>query len=913
MTVERSLALYRRMLHLLPGKFRSENGEERERLFAEALVEARANAPFATLRAWCSASWDITAAAMLSRFVQESRYSANSAPGPANDRGPIHQPPQSKDSLVFESLIADVWGTIRSLRKSPGFSIIAIVTLGLGVGATTLVFTVVHSVLLKPLPYENPEQLVNVWNNLVEERQDLPAVHSADFRDYQEMSETFQEFAAASGAGQVGLSGVLTGNGRPLHVDLSPVTHNFFSLLGVDPVLGRHFTEDEEAFNGPKVAIISHGLWQSRFGGDADVAGRTMELDGQSFEIVGVLPQEFRLLLPSEAFLVKPADVWVPLQLDMNNQPPRNWTALTVFGRLQPTVTLAQAQVEMDRIAAELRATHPEHAGSGIQIRLVPLQHDIVKQSSGALLTLFGAVGFVLLIACANVAHLLLLRGNARQRELAMRTALGATRNRIARQMFTESVVLALLGAGLGLLLTIGGLDLLTVLQPPNLPRLDEIAISGPVLGFTLLASLVTAVVFGLAPALHASKTSMSQLLKEGGRSGSTGGAGRARNLLMIAEVALSVVLLVGTGLMIRSFSALQDVRPGFRPEPVLSFGLSLPRRDYPTGVEVSAFYRSLEASFAAMPGVEAVGAGSKLPLTGSGPLWPYAYDDETSEHFNLSADGRSITPGYFEAMGTRLIAGRFFDGQDIRDNQRVVIVDEMLATRAWPDEDPIGQQLELFSNGQFSTVVGVVEHTRVYDLTRDVREHVYVPHGQHQARNMSLVVKATRDPVALAGSVRDQVWALDSNLPVNDLRPMREYVSDAAASARFMLLLMSVFGGVALVLASVGIYGVISYAVRQRSHEFGVRMALGASPNGLVKSVVSEGARLLGVSIVLGMGASALVSRSLRSMLFGVSPTDVATYALVAVVLWGVALLACYLPARRSARVDPVTTLRSE
>jgi len=597
----------------------------------------------------------------------------------------------------------------------------------------------------------------------------------------------------------------------------------------------------------------------------------------------------------------------------MDNLRPRNWTSLTVFGRLESKVTLAQAQVEMERIAAELQATHPAHAGSGMQIRLVPLQHDIVKQSRGALLTLFGAVGFVLLIACANVAHLLLLRGNSRQRELAMRTALGASRGRIARQVFTESLVLAVLGAGLGLLLTVGGLDLLRVLQPPNLPRLSEVAISGPVLGFTMLASLITALVFGLAPALHASKTSMGQLLKEGGRTGITGGAARARSLLMIGEVALSVVLLVGTGLMIRSFAALQDVDPGFQSESVLPFSISLPRGDYPGGVEIDEFYQSLEERFGAMPGVETVGAVSQLPLTGSGPLWPYAYDEETSASFNLSADGRAVTSGYFEAMGTTLMAGRFFDRQDTQDNQPVVIVEEMLAKRAWPGEDPIGQQIEAFNVGHFVTVVGVVEHTRVYDLTQDVREHIYLPHSQAPFRTMSVVVKTSSDPLTLASTARDQVWAIDSNIPVNDMRQFGDYVADAMGSTRFMLLLMSLFGGLALVLASVGIYGVISYAVRQRSHEFGVRMALGASPKGLVKSVLYQGARLLAVSILLGIGVSVLLSRSLTGMLFGFSPTDVSTYALVSVVLAAVALLACYLPARRSARIDPVATLRAD
>jgi predicted permease len=694
---------------------------------------------------------------------------------------------------VFESLVSDLGFALRSLRKSPGFATVALLTIGLGIGATTLVFSVVHSVLLRPLPYQDSHRLVNVWNDLIEERQFLPAVHPEDFRDYQRMSDTFEEFAAASGAGQVGMAGVLTSDGPPLAVDLSPVTYNFFDLLGVRPVLGRAFTEEEEAFNGPRVAVVSHELWQLRFGGDSSLVGRAIELDGSLFTVVGILPQGFRLLLPEEAFLVKHSDIWVPLQINYEDLPPRNWTWLTVLGRLREGVTLARAQSEMDQIAEELRATYPAHAGSGMQIRLVPFQHDIVKETRLALLTLFGAVGFVLLIACANVAHLLLLRGSARRRELAMRAALGASRGRIARQVFTESVVLGLLGAAVGLVFTTSGLSLLSALQPPNLPRLDEIGINGTVLAFVVGSSLITAIIFGLMPALEASRADVNELLKDGGRVGRSVGAMRVRNVLVIGEIAFSLVLLVATGLMIRTFVALQEVQPGYEPHGVLAFNISLPRVGYGDPQLARGFYTELEGRIRGLPGVEAVGSVSKLPLTGSGVLWPYAYDEKTAASFDLSADGRITTPGYFDAMGTRLVTGRLFTEEDHAEGRRVVIVEEMLAQRAWPGEDPIGKQLQLSRQGEnrFATVIGVVEHTRVYDLTRDVREHIYVPHGQRSSRNMSVVMQASVDPLALASLVREAVWAVDANVPVNELRPMSAYVGDAMPDTRFTSLLL--------------------------------------------------------------------------------------------------------------------------
>ena len=910
MTYETSVSIYRKLLRILPNDFRWRHGPEMEQVFIEALGDAVLRPRLlGTPRVWLSAIHDVFVIAVESRWPRSAKATGVS---PSDDCD-VQRP--TKGDPVIPSALSSLRYTLRSLLRTPGFASIAVLTIGLGIGTTTLVFSVVYNVLLRPLPYDEPDRLVNVWNDLIEERQFLPAVHAADFRDYQRMSETFQEFAAGSGGGQVGVSGVLTGGGSPMHVDVSSITFNFFSLLGVDPMLGRHFTPEEEAFNGPKVAIMSHELWSSRYGSDPNLVGSSIELDGIPFTVTGILPRGFRLLLPNEAFLIKHAEIWVPLQRNYARLPPRNWTAFTVLGRLKPDVTLEQAQAEMDRIAEELRATHQAHATSGMQIRLVPFQQDIVKAARPALLTLFGAVGFVMLIACANVAHLMLLRGASRQRELAVRTALGARRSTIVGQVFSESLVLGVLGAAFGLLITQGGLAVLTALQPQNLPRLSELGLNGAVLGFAAAAAIMTAVIFGLAPAFHAARTEVTDVLKEGGRSGRSTGAARLRNLLVVGEVAVSLVLLVGTGLMIRSFQALQQVQPGFDSQRTMTFALSLPRQTYPGGAELRNFVTELHTRLEALPGVESVGAVSQLPLTGTGPLWPYSYDEETAEHFNLSADGRIVSAGYFAAMGTQLVSGRFFDERDNTQGQPVAIVEEMLARRAWPDEDPIGQQLQLGfgRNRFFATVIGVVEHTRVYDLTRDVREHVYLPHGQRSGRTMSFAVRSSSDQLSLASGIRNEVWAIDADLPVNDLRPMQAYVKDAMAESRLTLVVMTGFGILALVLASIGIYGVISYAIDQRTREFGIRLALGASPQGLVRSVLADGARLVSISIGVGIVASLALTRSMQGLLFGVSPTDPWTYAVVSLVLFGVAVLACYVPARRTSGTDPVTVLNAD
>ncbi len=805
----------------------------------------------------------------------------------------------------------------RALRRTPGFTAAAVAALALGIGATTAIFTVVNGVLLRPLQYQSPERLANIWNDLGEGAQSLPAVSPLDFRDYQRRSRTFESFAAASEADVANLRGNLTGDGEPERVDLVTVTANFFPLLGVRPALGRQFLPEEEVLNGPHVVLLSHRLWRRRYGGDPALVGKTIQVDGVAHEVVGVLPSDFRLQLPTEAFQVTDADVWVPIQFDYGQPLPRNLTFFTVFGRLAPGVTFAQAQAEMDLMAEQFRAEFKEHAASNLRIRAVPLHYDVVKHARPTLLVLLGAVGLVLLIACANVANLLLVRGTTRQAEFALRTALGASRAAMVRQVLTESLLLALAGGVLGLGLTVAALAVLRSLHPANLPRLADIQLDATVLGFAAAICAATAVLFGLLPALRAANTDPQQHLQAAGRGGSAGDRRRARNLLIVAEVALSVVLLVGAGLLIRSFLALQQVNPGFDASDVLTFELSMPSGRYPGGKARRAFYRDLTGRLEALPGVISVGMISQLPLTGSGPLSPFAYDEETARNFeSVTADGRNISPGYFKAMNSRLLAGRTFTDLDSVGTPPVIIIDETLARLAWPGENAVGKQLQLQPTGTpngFAEVVGVVEHMRLHDLTRDFLHQIYYPIGQNTPWVMTFVVEGSVEPASLAASVRRVVEAMDPDLPVNRLAPMDDYLSEGRAQARFSLVLMTVLGGVALLLTAVGVFGVISYSVTQRTREFGIRLALGEDPARTRRGVVMGGMRLVLVSIAIGLAASLVVTRLIAGLLYEVKPADPLTFTGIGLLLSVVALLACYFPALRATRVDPIVALRSE
>ena len=817
----------------------------------------------------------------------------------------------------MHALLQDLRYAARALRRAPGFTAAAVLTLALGIGATTTIFTVVNGVLLRSLPYAHAERIMNIWNDFGENAQSLPAVSPLDFRDYQRRSRTFESFAAASAGRVVGLSGNLTGAGEPQRVELATVTANFFPLFGVTPQQGRNFLPDEEVPNGPDVVMLSDRLWRSRYGADPRVVGSTIQLDGVAHSVIGVLPRNFRLALPAEAFLITDAEMWAPLQFDYSKAPPRNYTFFTVFGRLKPDVTLAQAQAELTGIALQFRKEFPEHAGTQVRIRAVPLQEDVVKHARPALLILLGAVGLVLVIACANVAHLLLVRATVRESEFALRTALGASRWAVVRQLLTESALLAAAGGGLGLMITTGALGLLRALHPSNLPRLGEIDVDGRVLVFTAITCLATTLAFGLAPALQSARQDPQRSLQAGGRSGTSAARHRLRNALIVGEVALSVVLLIGAGLLVRSFLSLQQVRPGFDASDVLSFRLALPASRYPTPPTRLTFMRELERVMSAVPGVRKVGITSQLPLTGSGSLSPYAFDEATARNWeSVTADGRTVSRDYFSAMNTRLLAGRAFTWEDGVDGPAVIVVDETLARQAWPGQSAVGKQLQLGPTGEANNkaeVIGVVEHERSHDLTRAVRPQIYYPMGQFPPPVVDVVVETGVAPMALAEAATLAIHGLDKDLAVTRVAPMAFYMSESMAQARFSLLLMATLGGIALVLAAVGIFGVIAYTVTLRTREFGIRIALGEDPAYTRRSVVLRSMRLVLVSIAIGLTASLGLARLLASQLYGVSPSDPLTFAAIAALLALTALVASYLPARRATRVDPIAALRAE
>jgi putative ABC transport system permease protein len=823
----------------------------------------------------------------------------------------------------METLWQDLRFSVRMLLKNPGFTVVAVLTLALGIGANTAIFGVINGVLLRPLPYKDPSRLVIVWNDYGDSGQSLPAVSPPDYQDYVHRSQLFEEFGGTTGGGaQTLILGNSTGEEVPEKIDARFVTGNLFTMLGVRPILGRNFTPDEDVFNGPNVVMLSYEFWQKRYAGDPNIVGKTMKLNLQAVTIVGVLAPDFHLLLPAEAFFTKEADIWRPSQLNYE-QFPRNLTILLAMGRLRQNVTLAQAQSEMDRIAAQLRAENEVHKTSGMRIRLVPLRDDVVKGVRLSLVVLMAAVGFVLLIACGNVANLLLARASTRQKEIAIRAALGAGRRRIVRQVLTEAVLLSLLGGAFGVLLAFWGTELLLALRPANLPRLQDVHMDGTVLLFCFGACIFTGILFGMAQALPTIWWNVVDFLKEGTKGAGSSGRHPVRKILVIAEVAMSMILLLGAGLLIRTFFLLERVRPGFDPTNVMTFQIQTTFQRYKTFADVARFYQQVEERIAALPGVQAVGAVARPPLTGSGPQTPYAYNAETEQKWeSISADWRPVTPGYFPAIGARLAAGRFFTRTDDSEHPRVVIVDETLAQQAWPNENPIGKRLQIISFHDFTSptidrvyaeVVGVVQHPRIHDLSRAVRPQIYTSEYQSSFPGMTLMVKTSGKIPGLEKQIEDVVHSMDRGIPVHDVRPMDAYVSDVMAPRRFSLIMVLIFGAIALLLASIGLYGVIAYSVTQRTHEMGIRMALGASPRDIRKLVVGQGLAVAVPGIVIGLIGGLVLMRLMSDLLFGVSATDLPTYAGGAAVIALVSMLACYVPARRASKMHPMTALRYE
>ncbi len=824
----------------------------------------------------------------------------------------------------MNALLQDLRYGARRLARSPGFTAVAALTLALGIGANTAIFSVVDAVLLRPMPYGDPERLVLVWDRMERSAIERAPVSAPDLADFRRLAKGFAGFAATNNVSEV----ALTGDGPPEQIKVANVTGNFFDVLGVAPRLGRGFEPADdapippEAFSGlpeafPSTAmLLTDGLWRRRFGGDPAVVGKAVWLNGQPMTVVGVLPPGYELLMPPDAGMPTDVDAYSPLRIDLASGPRDNqW--LRVIARLAPGTTLAAAQAEMDSIAARHREEHAFHANMGIDVEVRPMRGDVVHHVRPALVALLGAVGFVLLIACANVANLLLARSAVRRREMAVRAALGAGRGRLFRQVLSEGVLLAVPAALLGLGLAWIGVRLLLALRPPDLPRLDEVGLDPRVLAFTLAAAVAAALLATLAPALSASLERPGSALAERGGDGLGGGGRlRLRGVLVVTEVALSLVLLIGAGLMLRSFLELARVRPGFDPAGALTYKLSLPFPDYPNPEARTRFFQKLEERMAAEPGVEAVGAVFPMPLGGRFWTGPYGRAADPEERWNeQEADFRVITPGYFDALGIRLLAGRALAAGDLDERRAVAVIDAGLAARLWPDGGAVGERLgiDLFGEKVLLEVVGMVEPVRHAGITEPPRETIYLPLHFMPWSPMTVAVRTAADPETLAGPVRAGVRALDPGLPVYALRPLSAYVREALAATRFTLVLAAVFAGLALALAAIGLAGVLAYAVRRRRHEIGVRVALGARPGDVVRLVVGRGLLLVALGIVLGLAAALALSRSLAGLLYGVTATDPATYAALAGLLAAVAVAASWVPAQRAARIDPVTALRAE
>ena len=808
-------------------------------------------------------------------------------------------------------LAQDIRYGIRLLTKSPLFTIVAVVTLALGIGANTAIFSVVDGVLLRPLPYKNPERLALIRMSFTEQ-EFLPSISPAELFDFRERATYFEGFD-----GTWFITQALTGpGGEPEQILGALVTPGMFDLLGVQPALGRGFTPEDGVPNAAPVAVLGHELWQRRFGGDRSILDKVITLNGQSVAVVGVMPPGYGLLLPRDSGAHAVYDVFLPFQFAQANAP-REPHFLRVIGRLKEGATWEQAQAQMDGIARDLVKEHPFYKTSGLSLFAVPLHEDLVRKVSPVMPVLLGAVGFLLLIASANVASLMLARGLVREKEIAIRAALGAGRKRIVRQLITESALIATLGGATGVLLAGWTLNAVLAFAPSDLPRIDQIGVNARVLFFSLGITALTALLCGLAPALQISRADLSESLKEGGRTGASALPNKLRSALVVTEVALSLVLLTGAGLMIRSVLSLQRVDSGFRPEGVTTFQLSLPFQKYGDMEKTGRFHRQLQERLAARAGIEAVGSVFPFPLSGRFWTAEFAWDAETERTWgSIACDQHVVLPGTFEAVGTRLVAGRTFTWDDYAPDRKVTVIDEKMARRAFPGENPVGRKIQLAvgnNEREWLEVIGVVAHVRQEHPGSESREQLYILPALVPLWDAPMAVRSTMAQGPLMDLVRSEVRALDPDLPVYRVRPMTDYVGDVMARDRFAVIMMGLFAGLAVLLTAVGLYGVIAQMVGQRSHEIGIRMALGAGRREILSMVVGRGMLLAAIGILIGVAGSLAATRLLSSLLHGVAPTDPATYAGVCVLIAGVALLATLVPARRAMRVEPVSALRYE
>jgi putative ABC transport system permease protein len=810
---------------------------------------------------------------------------------------------------VFADLRQDLRYGLRTLAKNPAFTSIAIVALALGIGANSAIFSVVDAVLLRPLPFKKPEQLVMLWENATHLGFPKNTPSPANFLDWQKQAGAFTGMAA-----MVERSFNLTGVGEPERLDGRRVSANLFDLLGVRAVLGRTFVPDDDR-PGSHVVLLSYSLWQRRFGSDPSVIGRALALNGESYTVIGIMPRFVQL----PGFANRNDQLWVPIAFPPEEAAQRGNHFLEVIARMKPGITLKQAQAEMETIAARLAQQYPDY-NTRLGAVVVPLHEEVVGDIKPALLVLLGAVGFVLLIACANVANLLLARAAVRQKEIALRLALGASRSRLMRQFLTESVLLAVFGAGLGLLLALGGIRILKTFIPATISQVQTINIDARVLIFTALVAILTGIGFGLAPALQASHLNLNDTLKEGGRDAGGGRKGnRLRDLLVIGEVAVSFVLLIGAGLLINSFFHLRNLEPGFRADHLLTMKVDLSEVKYPDRERRAAFFDEVIRRVRALPGVQSAAVAGNLPLTYNG------------DSMNISVEGvpdpppdqrpdvifRAIGPGYFGTMGISIIRGRDFTDQDKADSKNVVVISEKTAQHFWHGQDPIGRRLKpgsSTSNTPWREVIGIVRDVRQNDFIAAPKMQMYFTYRQLKdlAPN-ALVIRTSIEPLSLAASARDAIWSVDKDQTVADIDTMEHIVAEAVARQRFSMLLLGLFATLALLLASVGIYGVMTYSVAQRTHEIGIRIALGARRADVLQMTIKQGLRLVGAGMILGLAAAFILTRVLESLLFGISATDPVTFFGISLVLLAVAILASYLPALRATKVDPIIALRAQ
>ena len=801
----------------------------------------------------------------------------------------------------------DIRYGLRSLIKHPFFAAISIITLALGIGANTAIFTVVNAIVLRPLPFQDADRLAMIWTT-----KDANQEQSFSFSDYNDLKSQTRSFSAIGAASPL-WNFTLTGAGEPEPLQGMYVSSSLFEVLRVMPERGRAFTADEDRTGGTPVAIISHALWQRRFGADENIVGKAIIVSGTSATVIGVMPASFQLLDPA-------SELWLPLAQNQFASSARQVRLLSIVGRLVDGLQPAAANAELSAIAGQWAAQYPD-SNSGVGMRVVPMHQQITGKVRPALLLLLGAVGLVLLIACANIVNLMLVRSAARQKEIAVRAALGASRMRLLRQLLTESVTLAVLGGGAGILLGSWGVQALLALNPIPIPRYNQIRLDLTVLGFTLAASLVTGIVFGLAPAWQTLRTDLHAALKEGGRTTiADSRQRRLSSLLVIAETAMAMVLLIGAGLLLKSFAHLLSVKPGFVTENVLTMQVGLPNASYQQPQKRVAFMQQLEQNLAGAPEVASIGFVTRLPLMSAlnnvttflaieGKPVPVGERPEI--------DFRRASTGYFQTMGIPLLAGRLVTEQDVTNSTGAVVINEAMAKRFWPGEDPVGKRISTATSAgqqtQWQTIVGVVGSVRHLGLDVEPRPEIYYHTNTNPPFGPVVVIRTTSDPQRLISIARAKVRELDKDVPIANVNTMEQLVAQSVAQRRFGMFLVGIFAALALVLAVIGIYGVVSYSVTQRTNEIGVRMALGASTTDVLKMVLKNGMTLALIGVGIGLAGAFAATRLMVAMLFEVKPTDLATFAIVSVGLILVALLACYVPARRAMKVDPLVALRYE